>query len=310
MGTNVQFLLFFEMEAYTFVEMNTCMRKFWTVLLSCLMVGCQVTTSEDSFPNLDHIQSLPELKAAEAEVAAILEADPDLDAGLGYGRLAARALAISRLMDAERLYQKAIRIAPDSPFRFDNLNQLASLYRVQLQFDQTAALICCVNQQKADSSSDQESCCPEGFSGPDSLHQILRNRIVADSTGEFSRQAGREYIAFCQSYALLFPDQPKSASYLNEAAKLASSIRMPKVSVALYQWIYSAFPDSEIAPKARFLEGFTLENELKDLEGAKVAYEGYLADYPNDVFAKDAQILLQNLGVDPEELIRRFEQQQ
>ncbi len=280
-----------------------------TALFLVLLIGCQQSPAESRFPNLDQVQTLPDLKAAEKEVDMILLEDPKLDAGLAYGQLAAKALSLSRLLDAERLYHKAIQRAPNSPERHANLKRLASLYRVQLKFETTADMICCAHSSGIDQPT-EDTCCPVASPSPDSIQQLLRQRIVVDSSGQFSRQAGREYIAFCQSYALLFPAQTQSPVYLNEAAKLASSLRMPAVTVKLYQWIYTAFPDSEIAPKARFLEGFTLENELKDLEGAKAAYEGYLDEFPNDVFAKDARILIQNLGVNPEDLIRQFEQQQ
>ncbi|MCF8237814.1 MAG: hypothetical protein K9I85_06635 [Saprospiraceae bacterium] len=285
------------------------MKLLLTPLFLLLFIGCQPSTQEGQFPDLDMIQTLPDLKRAETEVDSILQEDPSLDPGLAYGQLAAKAFTLSRLLDSERLYQKAILLGPESPERSANLHWLASLYRVQLKFETTSEMICCAVQSGEDRQG-EASCCPATFPAPDSVHQLLRDRIVVDSLGEFSRQAGREYIAFCQSYALLFPDQAKSAVYLNEGAKLAASMRMPSVAVKLYQWIYTFFPKSEIAPKARFLEGFTQENELKDLEAARASYEGFLEEYPNDVFAKDARILLQNLGVDPEELIRQFQQQQ
>lgn len=270
-----------------------------------ILIGCQDQPTKSTLFDLDSIQTLPELKAAEEQVDLALLDDPSIDGGHAFGQLAKKAVSLSRLLDAERLFHKAILTNPDSPDRSIHLKGLASLYRVQWKFETVADMICCLGE-----ASGQMDCCPSDFPGPDSTHQLLRDRIVVDSVGEFSKQAGREYIAFCQSYALLHPDQPKAASYLNEGAKLASSLRMPAVAVRLYQWVYTHFKTSEIAPKARFLEAFTLENDLKDLEAARIAYEGFLKDYPEDIFAKDAKILLDNLGKDPEEMIREFQKQQ
>ncbi len=279
---------------------------FWVSLFGVLIfAGCHDQSNTSALPDLDSIHTLPELNAAEEKIELALLDDPSIDGGHVFGQLAAKAVSLSRLIDAERLFQKAILSNPESPDRGINLHGLSSLYRVHWKFVTLADMICCLGK-----TSDNVDCCPSDFPDPDSTHQLLRDRIVVDSLGEFSKQAGREYIAFCQSYALLYPDRLQSAAYLNEGAKLAASLRMPVIAVRLYQWVYTRFKTSEIAPKARFLEAFTLENDLKDLEAARTAYEGYLKDYPEDIFAKDARILLENLGKDPEEMIREFQKQE
>lgn len=270
-----------------------------------VLAACQDQSTQSALDDLDAIQSLPELKAAEARVDSAIANNASVDGGHAFGQLATKAVSLSRLLDAERLFHKAILSNPASPDRGFNLQGLASLYRIQWKFETVANMICCEGN-----TPDGPTCCTSDFQSADRTHQLLRDRIVVDSFGEFSKQAGREYIAFCQTNALLYPDQPQSAVYLNEGAKLAGSLRMPAVAVRLYQWVYTHFKSSEIAPKARFLEAFTLENDMKDLDAARMAYEGFLAEYPEDIFAKDAKILLDNLGKDPEEMIREFQKQQ
>lgn len=279
----------------------------WFFSIVLLLLGsCDNQSGQSGRFDLAGIQTIQQLKEVEVLIDQAILDDPELDGGHEFGLLAAKAVSLSRLIDGERLFHKALLANPDSPDRKKNLEGLSSLYRVQWKFELVADFICCQMTEDGDSSA---ACCPGNLPEPDSIQHILRDRIVVDSLGEFSRQAGREYLAFCQSYAILFPGDLQSAVYLNEAAKLAASLRMPAVAVKLYQWIYQHFKTSEIAPKARFLEAFTLENELRDLEAARAAYQGFLKDYPEDVFAKDARILLDNLGKDPEEIIRQFERQ-
>ena len=52
------------------------------------------------------------------------------------------------------------------------------------------------------------------------------------------------------------------------------------------------------------------ENYLGDLDNAKMIYLEFLEKYPDNEFADDAEISIQNLGKSPEELIRQFEEQQ
>ena len=58
-----------------------------------------------------------------------------------------------------------------------------------------------------------------------------------------------------------------------------------------------------------FLTGFLCNEELKDLENAKNAYESFLAAYPNHEMADDAQFELKNLGKKPEELLPPLQQE-
>ncbi len=59
-----------------------------------------------------------------------------------------------------------------------------------------------------------------------------------------------------------------------------------------------------------YLKAYVYENYLGDLEHAKMIYIEFLEKYPDNEFADDAEISIQNLGKSPEELIRQFEEQQ
>ena len=57
-----------------------------------------------------------------------------------------------------------------------------------------------------------------------------------------------------------------------------------------------------------FFKAYIYENQIKNLEKAKEIYLQFIEKYPNDDFAKDAKIALQNLGKSPEQMVREFEE--
>ncbi len=109
-------------------------------------------------------------------------------------------------------------------------------------------------------------------------------------------------------YADAFPTDSLSVKYLSKAGETARLLRQFDKALEIFGKIEKNYPDSREAAAAMFMKAFTLDNDLKKLEEAKLAYEAFLQKYPNDEFADDAQFLLKNLGKSPEEIIKGFEQ--
>jgi len=108
-------------------------------------------------------------------------------------------------------------------------------------------------------------------------------------------------------YANLFPDDSLSPEYLFKAADITMNIIDSRQAINIYNRILADYPDFRKAPQCIFLKAFIFENNLNDLVNAKKYYLEFLEKYPEDDFADDAQISLDNLGKSPEELIREFE---
>ncbi len=79
-------------------------------------------------------------------------------------------------------------------------------------------------------------------------------------------------------------------------------------AINLYQRIINDYPEFRKAPECLFLKGYIYENYLNELDQAKVIYTEFIIKYPNNDFADDAQISIDNLGKSPEELIKEFEE--
>lgn len=76
-----------------------------------------------------------------------------------------------------------------------------------------------------------------------------------------------------------------------------------KKAVEYYRNLYKNFPKSEEAPKARFMSGFILANNLNKLDEAKMAYQTFLDKFPKHELAPQIKIELDNLGKTPEEIL-------
>ncbi len=114
-----------------------------------------------------------------------------------------------------------------------------------------------------------------------------------------------EYANFAENY----PQDSLSAKYLFKAAELAQALQIGTQAILYYNLVIDKYPDFDKLSYSYFLKGFVYENVLEDVDNARIAYNIFLEKYPNHEFADDAKVLIKNLGMSPEELIRMFEEQ-
>lgn len=279
---------------------------FFTLLI---LASCQDKESPLFSTDINSVKNQQDLRAVEDKIDAYLLAHPSDSGCLWYGQLGEVALKISRTMDSERYYLKALRDYPECPNTPSNLMALANIYQNYFQWEFTGEAICCAIKERSDEKLINEAtrCCPVEIEPIDTLLVRLRSKVYDAAQNSLDNKAARNYIALCQIRALLNPENEFSADHLNEAAKVAKAIQAPLQAIELYDWIQTDYAQTLYGPKAIFLKAFTYENDLGDLEKARENYELFLKNYPNDEFADDAKLLLENLGKDPEELIQKFE---
>jgi tetratricopeptide (TPR) repeat protein len=282
---------------------------FMPICILLFMVGCEQDSKQMFSTELAGIKNQKDLKDVAKSIEDYLATNPSDSGCIWYGLLGTRALAISRTLDAEAYFMKAVRDYPACPETPNHLLALSNIYKNYLQWEFVGEAICCVIKDRVeqDLKGEASSCCPSASLPVDSMLVQLRAKVFDATQNKLDAKAGRNYIALCQVRALLFPEDPSSADHLNEAAKVAKAIQMPLVAVDLYDWILTDYIQTMYGPKAIFLKAFTYETDLADIENARKFYTQFVKEYPTDEFADDAQLLLQNLGKDPEELIRQFE---
>lgn len=130
-----------------------------------------------------------------------------------------------------------------------------------------------------------------------------------DNVG-LNRKAAFEYVDASEAYVLVNPKDQESPEYLFKAAEIAKTIGTFKKSLSLYDWIIANYPGDDKAPTAMFLKAFILEDNVNNIEAARIAYEEFIEKYPDHHFVDDAQFSLKNLGKSSEEIQAELEKLQ
>ncbi len=159
-------------------------------------------------------------------------------------------------------------------------------------------------------AKEYETSLPDYARNIDTLMSHFNRQIIDQNSGNFNPKMAREYVNAAEAIALSYPAFERSVSYLFNAAKTANIIRDYTKSISLYQWIIKKFPNHKLAAKSLFMIGFTYDTNLHNDKKAKTFYEKYLEQFPNDDLVKDAQILLNNLGLSEEELLKKIQENQ
>ena len=138
----------------------------------------------------------------------------------------------------------------------------------------------------------------------------LENRLYAMSASGFDKVKADSLLADYESFIRHFPDDTLTMKYTFKAANLCMNMGDGTKSIDLFDKYIKNYPDSPKAAVSMFFKGYIYENQVKNLDKAKEIYLQFIEKYPNNEFAKDARIALQNLGKSPEEIIKEFEERQ
>lgn len=101
-------------------------------------------------------------------------------------------------------------------------------------------------------------------------------------------------------------DQKRTPEYLYKSAAISRGVGLPVKAVKLYDKILADYPGYERNPEVAFLLAFTFDEDLKQPERAKEAYEDLIEKYPGDMWAEQATARLDNIDKSDEELIKSF----
>lgn len=135
----------------------------------------------------------------------------------------------------------------------------------------------------------------------DSLEQVLfSNNTSVDK--EAASQLLQSYIRYTESY----PASAMCPDYLYKGAGIARGVGVHQRALEMYQQILADYPDFPKQAETQFLIAFTLDNDIKDIEAAKGAYNVVIEKFPDHVFAEQAKERLKTIDLTDEELIELF----
>lgn len=111
-------------------------------------------------------------------------------------------------------------------------------------------------------------------------------------------------------YAEQNPEDLQSPDFLFKALDISVGINAegPQKSIDIANVLIEKYPDFEMTPMAMFIKGFVYENVIGDLDNAEITYRQFIEKYPDSPMIEDVKATLGNLGLSPEELIRKFEE--
>lgn len=123
-------------------------------------------------------------------------------------------------------------------------------------------------------------------------------------------EAAKGAIETFRDFANQNPEDPQSPEYLFKALEVSVNTKQDApTSIVLCEKLLKSFPEFDKNPVALFMvASFVYEEQLCDTALAHGTYQRIIKNYPDSPFAKDAAIAIEQLGMSPDELVRKFEQ--
>lgn len=140
--------------------------------------------------------------------------------------------------------------------------------------------------------------------------QAAEDDLFSADEGFIDKEKALQLVDMYVDFTNAYPEDSLASEYLFKAAEFCLNLGEGQRAIGYYDRVINEYPGFRKAPECLFLKGYIFENYLGDLENAKAIYLEFIERYPNNEFADDAEVSIQNLGKTPEELIRQFEEQQ
>ncbi|MBK8808006.1 MAG: tetratricopeptide repeat protein [Bacteroidales bacterium] len=116
-----------------------------------------------------------------------------------------------------------------------------------------------------------------------------------------------ELYEFYSDYIKYYPEEPIVHEITHKAAMLAMDFGASANAINLFEKYLENEPDEEKQAQTLFYMGFIYENQVYDLVNADVYYRKVIEKFPNSSIAPNVKVLLENLGKEPEEFIKKEE---
>ncbi|MGB1018769.1 MAG: tetratricopeptide repeat protein [Chitinophagales bacterium] len=132
--------------------------------------------------------------------------------------------------------------------------------------------------------------------------------IIADlkTVNTLDKEKINTFITSVDNFVVSNPKSEKAPNYLELKAKYITALGKHNEAIKVYDNIYQNYENYKNYSDALFMKAFIYENNLNNKAEAELHYQKYLNEFPNGVFAKDAQFSLDNMNKTPEELMEMF----
>ena len=150
------------------------------------------------------------------------------------------------------------------------------------------------------------SCDSQAQKQSNPEEEILQvNKVLLDSNQHIIKVNALKFVRLTQAFIGEKADSSKVIKYAIQGAEVAVNIGEYQKAIQSYDLLIKQFPNHpKLVANALFAKAFVLENNMKDIEGARKIYQSILDKYPNQEIAKTIPATLQNLGKSEAELLK------
>lgn len=139
--------------------------------------------------------------------------------------------------------------------------------------------------------------------------ESLIDSITKVSDIEVGKALSIELLDKAENYVNQFPRDKSAAKYLFVASRAAIGQGEYNKAIELMDRILKRYKNYNRTPEVLFLKAFTLDEDMNQKEKAKAAYLDLIEQFPRDPLAEQAELMLENLYLTDEELIKKFQKQ-
>ncbi len=145
---------------------------------------------------------------------------------------------------------------------------------------------------------------------PPNLEAVNRIKAMEDSLSDksvFDRRRVMELRDVYLAYVQAFPLDSLAPEMLRKAASRTGDLGEHEKAITMWDRLIKDYPTLPSTQDAYYYRAFEIENGLGRKGEAKLAYEEFIAKYPDNQFADDAAKLIEYMQYTDEELIEMFE---
>lgn len=136
----------------------------------------------------------------------------------------------------------------------------------------------------------------------------LEEQVFA-TEGAINPEVANDLVSAYCDFADANPDDAMAPEYLFKAVDVSINLNEPQRTIYIIDKLLNNYPDYPRTQAALFVKGFIFETRYENYDMAKKIYEQYLVMYPDGEFAESCRASIENLGLTPEELVKKFENQ-
>jgi outer membrane protein assembly factor BamD (BamD/ComL family) len=138
----------------------------------------------------------------------------------------------------------------------------------------------------------------------------MEQAMLDTQTFTIDNEKAAELSLAYRDYIKEYPEDTVCADYLYKLCEISSATGKHGEAVTYLDQLIESYPDWKKLPDAMFLKGFILEDKMQNLNTAQKAYQALIDRFPEHPFSENARVIIQNLGISADSLVKRFEEQQ